>query len=452
MSHSVWFRDAVTGEGRWSIDEVHYSSPAGNLLEVAHDLAPLQALGAQALKDRWDGRWGPHSQHPYQSGIWNKKELVLPDIPNEHIVTLGEGCSALLPMGRYASGLGLDPEQLLIKQCGNSHTGSFKDLGMTVLVSQVNHLLRSGKQSFLGVACASSGDTSAALAAYAAAAGIPAIVLLPHAKVSPAQLVQPLSNGALTLALDTDFDGCMKLVRQLTEDGKLYLANSMNSLRIEGQKTVAIEIVQQLGWQVPDWIFISGGNLGNTSAIYKGLEELQAIGLIDRMPKVVCCQAAAADPLYRCYLNNWKDFSPVVAGPTQASAIRIGDPVSVHKAMKGLIKHGGMVEHASEGELAEACAAADRAGFFTCPHTGVTLAAVEKFAQRKAFSSSDRIVVISTAHGLKFDGAKNDYHHNRIPGVTAAQPNQPQSLAPTIEAIYDAVARHREQQQEAIER
>jgi threonine synthase len=317
-------------------------------------------------------------------------------------------------MARYAESIGLDGERLLLKQCGNSHTGSFKDLGMTVLVSQVNHLIQSGKQQFLGVACASSGDTSAALAAYAASAGIPAVVLLPNAKVSPAQLVQPLANGALTLALDTDFDGCMKVVRQLTEDGKLYLANSMNSLRIEGQKTVVIEIIQQLGWDVPEWIFISG------------------------------CQAAAADPLYRCYQNGWKDFQPVTAKATQASAIRIGNPISVSKAMKGLITHGGMVENASESELAEACARADRAGFFTCPHTGVTLAAVEKFAARGAFKASDRVVVISTAHGLKFGGVKADYHHSQLSEVNPQQPNQPQVLDASIDAVYAAVERHRE--------
>ena len=236
----------------------------------------------------------------------------------------------------------------------------------------------------------------------------------------------------------------MKVVRQLTEDGKLYLANSMNSLRIEGQKTVIIEIIQQLGWDVPEWIFISGGNLGNTSAIYKGLEELHSLGIIARIPKVVCCQAAAADPLYRCYKNNWQDFAAVTAQATQASAIRIGNPVSVSKAMRGLISHGGMVENASESELAEACARADRAGFFTCPHTGVTLAAVEKFAQRGEFNASDRIVAISTAHGLKFGGVKADYHHGNLPDVAPEQPNQPKVLDATIDAVYEAVEQHRE--------
>ncbi|TVR45160.1 MAG: threonine synthase [Planctomycetota bacterium] len=442
MSRS-WFRDAITGEGHWSLDEVIYRSPAGNLLEVVHDLSSLKAQGPDKLKALWDSRWGPRTPTPFHSGIWGKKELVLPDIPDEHVVTLDEGHSSLLPMGRYAEGLGLDREQLLIKQCGNSHSGSFKDLGMTVLVSQVNHLIRSGKQDFLGVACASSGDTSAALAAYAAAAGIPAVVLLPNAKVSPAQLVQPLANGALTLALDTDFDGCMKVVRELTHDGRLYLANSMNSLRIEGQKTVAIEIIQQLGWEVPEWIFISGGNLGNTAAIYKGLEELLELGVIGHMPKLVCCQAAAADPLYRCFQNGWRGFQPVVAAATQASAIRIGDPVSVPKAMKGLIAHGGEVAHASESELAEACARADAAGFFTCPHTGVTLAAVEQYAARGAFAASDRIVVISTAHGLKFAETKAAYHGNKLADVQPERANQPQVLKPSIDAVYEAVEAHR---------
>jgi threonine synthase len=168
----------------------------------------------------------------------------------------------------------------------------------------------------------------------------------------------------------------MRLVQQLTEDKKLYLANSMNSLRVEGQKTVGIEICQQFDWELPEWIFIPGGNLGNVSALYKGFEEIRELGIISRIPRIVCCQAEAAHPLYRAYKSGWKEFHPITAQQTQASAIRIGDPVSRPKAAKALMQHDGRVEQASEQELADASARADRTGLFNCPHTGVALAAL----------------------------------------------------------------------------
>lgn len=440
MTYDAWFRDAETGTGRWELDQIIYRSPSGGLLEVAHDLSALNARSAAGWMKLWESRY-KRTQWPFSSGVWGKKELVLPNIPDEHIVSLDEGGTNLFWAERFGRELGL--RDLWVKQCGVSHTGSFKDLGMTVLVSQVNHLIKSGKQpGIMGVACASTGDTSAALAAYCAAAGIPAVVLLPRGKISPAQLIQPIANNAITLALDTDFDGCMRVVQQLTEDKKLYLANSMNSLRVEGQKTVGIEIVQQFDWELPDWIFIPGGNLGNVSALYKGFEEIRALGIISRIPRIVCCQAEAANPLYRAYKSGWKDFAPVVAGETQASAIRIGDPVSRTKAMKGLMQHDGRVEQANEQELADACAWADRTGLFNCPHTGVALAGLIKFVKRGEVKPGDRVVVVSTAHGLKFGNVKADYHSGSLPGITPTYANPPIHLPAQPTAVYDAVMHH----------
>ena len=213
---------------------------------------------------------------------------------------MDEGGTNLFWAERFGRELGL--EDLWVKQCGNSHTGSFKDLGMTVLVSVVKQMIANGA-GVRAVACASTGDTSASLAAYAAAAGIPAVVFLPRGKVSPAQLVQPLANGALVLALDTDFDGCMAIVQRLAEEDGVYLANSMNSLRIEGQKTLAIEIVQQFDWEVPDWIVIPGGNLGNVSALGAGLRHDDGPRPDRKRPRIVVAQAEAANPLYRAYQN-----------------------------------------------------------------------------------------------------------------------------------------------------
>ncbi|MEO0888454.1 MAG: pyridoxal-phosphate dependent enzyme, partial [Cyanobacteria bacterium J06648_10] len=200
------------------------------------------------------------------SGVWGMREWVIPSLVDDNVVSMGEGNSNLFWAERLGKQLGVP--DLWVKLCGNSHTGSFKDLGMTALVSVVNQMMAQGS-SVKAVACASTGDTSAALAAYAAYAGIPAVIFLPAGKVSTAQLIQPVSNGAHVLALDTDFDGCMRIVKEVTKDNSIYLANSMNSLRIEGQKTVGIEIIRQFDWEVPDWIIIPVGNLGNVSALYK---------------------------------------------------------------------------------------------------------------------------------------------------------------------------------------
>ena len=440
MHYDAWFRDADAGTGRWELDEIIYRSPTGGLLEVAHDLEALKARSAAGWMKLWDGRY-KRTQWPFSSGVWGKKEMVLPNIPDEHVVSLDEGGSNLFWADRFGKEIGV--KDLWVKQCGVSHTGSFKDLGMTVLVSQVNHLIRSGKQpGIMGVACASTGDTSAALAAYCAAAGITSVVLLPRGKISAAQLIQPIANNALTLALDTDFDGCMRLVQTLTEDKKLYLANSMNSLRVEGQKTVGIEIVQQFDWEVPDWIFIPGGNLGNVSALYKGFEEIQTLGIINRIPNIVCCQAENANPLYRAYASGWKEFHPMTALQTQASAIRIGDPVSRSKAIRALMKHNGKVEQASEQELADAMARADRTGLFNCPHTGVALAGLIKFIKRGEVKPNHRVVVVSTAHGLKFGEAKTAYHTGTVAGVVPTYANPPVELKAESTAVYDAVMRH----------
>jgi threonine synthase len=279
---------------------------------------------------------------------------------------------------------------------------------MTVLVSVVKQMMANGSP-VRAVACASTGDTSAALSAFAASAGIPAIVFLPRGLVTPAQLVQPLSNGAKVLALDTDFDGCMKIVQRLVKEEGVYLANSMNSLRIEGQKTISFEIVQQFDWQVPDLIIIPGGNLGNVSALGAGFEMMLELGLINKRPRIVVAQAQAANPLYRAYKNNWQ-FEPMTAEPTIASAIRIGNPVSIRKAIRTLQRFDGVVEQASERELADAAARADLTGLFNCPHTGVALAALEKLIARGEVKSSDRTIVISTANGLKFTDFKVAYH------------------------------------------
>jgi len=310
---------------------------------------------------------------------------------------------------------------------------------MTVLVSVVKQMMADGAD-IGAVACASTGDTSAALAAYAAAAGIPAIVILPRDRVSAAQLVQPLANGALVLSVDTDFDGCMAIVQRLAAEEGVYLANSMNSLRLEGQKTLSIEIVQQFDWEVPDVVVVPGGNLGNVSAIAAGFEMMLQLGLIARRPRLVVAQAAAANPLYRAFRHAWT-FEPIVAQPTIATAIQIGNPVSIRKAVNALKMFDGVVEQASEAELADAAARADRTGMFNCPHTAVALAALEKLIARGEIRKEDRAVVISTANGLKFSEFKTAYHTARLPGVPARHANPPVELPNDFDAVRRAIER-----------
>jgi threonine synthase len=243
------------------------------------------------------------------------------------------------------------------------------------------------------------------------------VVILPRGKISTAQLVQPLANGALVLALDTDFDGCMAIVQELAHREGIYLANSMNSLRLEGQKTVAIEIIQQLDWEIPDWVVIPGGNLGNVSALGAGFQLLIDLGIITRAPRVCVAQAANASPLYQAFLHGFDRFEPVVARPTLASAIQIGNPVSWRKAVRALERVGGVVEVSSESELANAAARADRFGLFTCPHTGVALGALEKLVARGVIGPHERVVVVSTASGLKFADFKVGYHEATLSSV-----------------------------------
>jgi len=430
--YSAWFQCFAGCDERYELDEVVYRCRrCGSLLEVRHDTDALSRRGAEAWRALFEQRWAGASG-PFSSGVWGKKEWVCPRVDDANVVTIAEGKSPLLAAGRFGASIGVP--DLHVKLCGNSHTGSFKDLGMTVLVSMVNQMRAEGAD-VPAIACASTGDTSAALAAYCARAAIPCIVFLPSGKISPSQLVQPIANGALTLALDTDFDGCMKLVQEVTSQNNIYLANSMNSLRIEGQKTVSIEIVQQLGWQVPDWVVIPGGNLGNVSALGLGFEMMRELGLIDRVPRVCCAQSTRANPLYASYLRDFESFEPVQAKKTLASAIQIGNPVSIWKAIRTLKRFGGVVEVASEEELADACARADRDGLFTCPHTGVALAALVKLAERKEIGRDQKVVVISTAHGLKFPQFKTDYHRGKLAGIASRHAN------PTVElpADYDAV-------------
>lgn len=436
MEYNAWFQciNPQCGATHPLNRIIYRCESCGSLLEVQHDMNALAGLDAKAWMKLFEDRY-KSNQWPYGSGVWGKKEWILPGVSDDNIVSLYEGSTNLFWAERFGKLIGID--NVWVKLCGNSHSGSFKDLGMTVLVSQVKQMISEGAP-IQAVVCASTGDTSAALATYCAAAGIPSIVLLPRGKISVAQLVQPIANGSLVLSLDTDFDGCMRVVQEITRDETLYLANSMNSLRIEGQKTVGIEIVQQFDWRAPDVIVIPGGNLGNVSALGSGLLMMKDLGLIDKLPRVVVAQAQHANPLYRSYLKKFESFEPVQAQKTLASAIQIGNPVSVEKAIRTLKRFDGVVMDATEQELADAAALGDRTGMFNCPHTGVALAALIKLLKAGQIDRSEQVVVISTAHGLKFADFKVGYHEGAL-GFPSRYANRPIEVSASVDAVKEAL-------------
>lgn len=438
VSYRASFQCLAGCPGSFPVTQAIYRCPTcGGLLQVVHDVDALRDRSATSWMRLFEERYRGH-HWPFGSGVWGKKEWVMPELPDESVVSMYEGATNLFWAERYGKGLGM--HDLWVKHCGNSHSGSFKDLGMTVLVSVVRWAMQVGTK-VRAIACASTGDTSASLAAYGAAAGLPVVVLLPRGKISTAQLVQPIAHGAMVLGLDTDFDGCMAIVQQLAEQGLIYLANSMNPLRIEGQKTVGIEVVQQFDWQVPDWIILPSGNLGNASALFAGFKMMRDLGVVDRYPRLVVAQAENANPMYRAFVAGKNTVEPMVAKPTLASAIQIGNPVSAPRAMLALAAMNGIVEQASEQELCEAAARADATGMYTCPHTAVALATLTKLVERGVIDRGARVVVVSTAAGLKFTEFKVRYHESAIAGVTSNLANPPVMLPADLGQVVDAIKR-----------
>jgi len=331
-----------------------------SLLEVRHDMKALAHRNAKAWMKLFEDRY-KSTQWPYGSGIWARRNGSC----RRSTTTTSSRCTKAAPICSGGAVRQADRRgQPLAEAVRQLHSGSFKDLGMTVLVSQVKQMISEGTP-IQAVACASTGDTSAALAVYCAAAGIPSIVLLPKGKISIAQLVQPIANGALVLSLDTDFDGCMRVVQEITKDETIYLANSMNSLRIEGQKTVGIEIVQQFDWEVPDVIVIPGGNLGtyrpSARAPYDAGSRTDHQAAANRRSP-----GRARQPALPVLSDELRVLRAMEAQKTLASAIQIGNPVSIDKAIRTLKQFDGIVMDATESELADAAALGDTTGMFNC--------------------------------------------------------------------------------------
>ncbi len=382
----------------------------GSLLEVRH---PLEALRGTINRD-WLEKRRQERKFPNGSGVWRWRELVAP-IPDEALVSRNEGNTNLYEDGRLAKYVGLASGALWLKHEGENPTGSFKDRGMTVGVSHANWV---GAKY---VACASSGNTSSSLAGYAARVGLQALTFVPAGKVALGKLSQTFAYGAKTIQIDGSFDLALDLVRAVSKAAGVYLVNSINPFRLEGQKTIIFEALDQLDWQTPDWIVVPGGNLGNTSAFGKALYELRELGFIGpKLPRIATIQAEGSAPFYDYFRKGFKDFQ-AVPPETIATAIRIGNPVNLPKAQRALEWTDGIVESVTDTEIMEAKSQLDRSGIGGEPAAAATLAGIRKLTAAGVIQPGAGVIGILTGHILKDSDSIIEYHSN---------PNNPGANAP----------------------
>jgi threonine synthase len=398
----------------------------GGLLEIEH--RPPALRGPETtLRETFAARRG--GSGPLDaSGVWRFRELVLPDAREEDVVTYPEGNTPLLSRGAVSRWAGV--ESLLLKHEGMNPTGSFKDRGMTVGMTQAR---RVGARA---VACASTGNTSASLAAYASTAGLPALVFVPAGQVALGKLAQTLAYGARTLLVRGDFDACFTLVREAAEKLNVYLLNSINPFRIEGQKTIVLEMLEQLVWEPPDWIALPAGNLGNTSAFGKALKEAGELGLISRLPRLACVQAAGANPFALAFREGFTRPHRVKA-ETVATAIKIGDPASLERAIRAVRLSDGVVTDVTDEEILEAKAVVDASGVGCEPASAASVAGVRKLVAEGVIRPGERVVAVLTGHILKDPGLLLSYHQQSEPPAPRA--NRPVEIEAKLSEVERAI-------------
>jgi threonine synthase len=405
----------------------------GGLLAIIHR-APV---GADALPLSPDALKHSFAQHccarplGHASGVWRFESLVMPGA-GDAITSHPEGNTPLLARRRVSAYAGCDG--LLLKHEGYNPTGSFKDRGMTAGTTQA---VRTGAAA---VACASTGNTSASLAAYAAQAGIPGLVFVPAGKVALGKMAQTLAYGATTLLVRGDFDACLRLVQQASRELGIYLLNSINPWRVEGQKTIVFELLQQLGWEAPDFIVLPAGNLGNTAAFGKALREAHALGLITRMPRLVSVQAAGAAPFAKGFAEGFATRYTVQA-ETIATAIRIGDPASWDRAVRAIRETDGLVITATDDAIIDAKVAIDAAGVGCEPASAASVAGVKQLVAQGVIKPGDRVVAVLTGHVLKDPGMLVELHQER---QDFAQANRPVEIEATVQAVEQVIAARRQ--------
>ena len=399
------------------LTDVRFTCTCGNLLDAEHDLSALKKE-FRISRRYFDGKRSAINGQP-SGGVWHFREIVLPSVSDKEIVSKQEGNTRLYRSKKIYSWLGL--QRFYLKHEGENPTGSFKDRGMTVATTQAKRLHQKA------VVCASTGNTSASLAAYASEAEITGLVLIPKGNVSVGKISQALAYGTKTLVVNGDFDDCMRLIFEAQEKLQAYPLNSINPFRLEGQKTIIWETLQQLEWKVPDWFVFPGGNLGNTSAFGKALHEALQLGLIEKMPRLAVIQAEGASPFYKAYKEGFKELKPQKA-ETIATAIKIGNPANYTKAIRSLQWTNGIVESVTDEEILEAKAVVDAAGIGAEPASCATVAGLKKLIGSGTIKAKETVVGILTGNILKDPQIIVDYH------ITAKRPhsNPPVEIEATI--------------------
>jgi threonine synthase len=412
---------------QYPINTIIYNcDDCGGLLDIQHD---LETLKRTVTTQTFDDRLGSLDA-PYNSGVWRFKELIYPEAPLDKIASRPEGNTNLYHTPSLAKWAGVDT--LYLKHEGENPTGSFKDRGMTCGVTQARVL---GKTR---VACASTGNTSASLASYAAHSGLEGIVFFENKQIAIGKLSQAIAYGATCIQIAADFDQNLALVREIADELGIYVLNSVNPFRLEGQKSIMFEAIQQLRWNTPDWIVCPGGNLGNSSAFGKALHELHQLGFISKLPRLAIIQAEGANPLYRGYQNGFTAYEPVQA-ETIATAIKIGNPVSYPKAVRALRWTNGVVEQVTDQEIMDAKAQIDALGIGCEPASACSLAGVQKLVANGIIQSGDSVLGILTGHLLKDADATIGYHRNTLENLQARYPNQLHHAEPTLESVAKVI-------------
>ena len=425
------------GCGRTALPDRFRCETCRDLLEIIYpgwETEGPHGLDAASLKKLWAGRRSSFEPADL-SGVWRFRE-VLPEIAADKIITIREGNTPVYELPRCAKSAGI--ENLYAKHQGMNPTGSFKDTGMTAASSFAR------AAGYKWVACASTGNTSASMAAYAARGGLRSLVLIPDGKISWGKLSQSLDYGAITVQLKTDFDGCVRVLNEIVERMPVYLLNSVNPYRVEGQKTVAFELLEQRGWEIPDHIIVPGGNLANSSAIGKALREMKQLGFISRVPKVSVIQAEGANPLVRSVRENGGEKLIPVHADTMATAIRIGNPASWKKALRVIRETGGTVEQVSEVEIALAKAEIGAEGVGCEPASAVTLAGLKKLVKQGFVEPNETVVLVLTGHTLKDADFTLKFHrgdlfegtpHQKESASLKPLQRSPLVLEPSVDAV-----------------
>lgn len=409
------------------VSAIYRCEKCNGLLDVVLD---LDSLREEVSRELFDSRLGSRV-FPYQSGVWRFRELVHPLVEDQDIVSKPEGNTNLYRHRNVSEFTAI--ENIILKHEGENPTGSFKDRGMSPGISEA---IRVGMDA---VACASTGNTSASMTSYAAYAGIRSVVFIPEGEIAFGKLSQALAHGAQAFQIKGNFDDAMSLVQESSKELGLYLLNSINPWRIEGQKSIMFELLQQLGWKSPDWLIVPAGNLGNTSAFGKAFDELLKLELVDSIPRIASIQAEGANPFYRLFVDEEKELKAVKKPETIASAIKIGNPISWKKAIRAIKLTDGLVEEVSDQEIMDAKAVVDASGIGCEPASAASVAGARKLQEEGMIDKGEKVACIITGNILKDPDATIRYHLGQLEGLESRFGNSPQVIEAKLEAVKKAL-------------